>query len=186
MIKTLFLVFLGLINVINYKTCQSKEIKEFNKNNIIWSESRKLKWEDFKAIKPFISNFSAASSVQLKVDYILGDSLKKFDVVCFFKKEKSWTMDTSNYGLKHEQIHFDIGEIQARLLRSAIIENKNKLNRWKVRLIDSLVHYYTNKLIASQKLYDSLTLHSQNQAEQQIWNSRIANELDSLKNYARQ
>ena len=155
-------------------------------NYINWHERRALKWEDFHG-KPQVDNsdIRSAGSIcgfALAADVDGGNLTVHVD--CTFNKLLSWAKKelVSGYELNHEQGHFDIAEINARRCRHSIsifIFKEATFNHD----LDSLGAYYDAQSVMEQDQYDLETKHSRNRDEQELWNRRIVQELESEKSY---
>ncbi|MBK7885185.1 MAG: hypothetical protein IPJ81_16385 [Chitinophagaceae bacterium] len=170
----------------NFKSCSKNKIEKCNtdENAIIWDAKKKLKWEDFQGIAERDSKYGAISSVRLQLHYKLKDGyLKGFTVCCLFFKNESWTTDNREYGLSHEQKHFDIGEIQARILRKELASINKRIEYINYKIIDSIVNNAYIKLKDMQTEYDEQTSHSLYYDGQEKWDAKIQVMLDSLKEY---
>jgi hypothetical protein len=172
-----FFYLAAIINFSQIKSCnKEKEI-------LIWKENRKLSWKDFRQEAPRNSRHEAVSAIQIRMDYKIKVGLKKYAVYSLFKTNGSWTITNSDYLLIHEQVHFDLGEIYARLLRKSIRENKAAIDKSPRKKLDSLFNHFRQRLINAQTEYDSITNHSLNVEGQEMWNKRVKMQLDSLKNF---
>ena len=95
---------------------------------IIWTETQKLTWEDFRG-KPvrsasFVASTNTGISFQYSYSIKNGDVNVEYSVESFFNPEGSWYVPekVSPYILRHEQAHFDISELHARILRKNLEE----------------------------------------------------------------
>lgn len=174
-----------IITILAGNVSLQKKCSDEKKNIVIWDKTKKISWEDFKGAKPYNLKSDAEISVQLSLEYLVNERLENYDVICYMIKDKSWSEDTSAYGLQHEQTHFDIGEIFARKLRKAILSYKKPINRQTVGKLDSMYYYYRALLDEEQDLYDRETSHSRDIHEQKKWNTVVAKKLDSLKAFKR-
>lgn len=84
-----------------------------------WSEDDVLVWEDFRNIsendEAKTAMFGAVTVVTYDYVFLKNGSLSP--PVVLFDKLQSWTCETDSLLLKHEQIHFDIHEVNARKIR---------------------------------------------------------------------
>lgn len=170
-ILSLFLI-IGFIS----KPHSTKEI-------IIWSEAKKLRWKDFQGKPDSFSRASARTFIDIKMEYMLGDFIISSTVVCRFFKGRSWSLDTTFYALKHEQTHFDLGEVYARKLRKVLSESRLFFNKSSKNKIDSLYQCYLTLHKQAQDEYDSETIHGQRKSIQEEWDERVKKELADLKKY---
>lgn len=104
-------------------------------HRLLWSATRKLKVTDFRRVDPAKSTdkYGARTFHKVRVDYTLGDSSMEYNIVESFDAEASWMKLYSptgispaqaaindfqqGRGLRHEQGHFDLGEVYARRIR---------------------------------------------------------------------
>jgi hypothetical protein len=182
MIETKSLIIVFLLGVL----FDSKKCNTSKNDFIIWTNSRKLKREDFEGTKPDSSNASAGAAIRLRLNYVIKGMSTSFDVRCLFFKKESWYVysDTRRLILLHEQGHFDIGEIVARNLRKDLSEAVKKTPVISPRRIDSISRVHTKALVDMQDLYDNETNHSLIIDEQERWNQQIRKMLDSLDTYS--
>ncbi len=116
-----------------------KDLNEYDptkdKDVIIWSKDRKLKWEDFQGIPDTKSKHIALTNSigYQKTDPMINENGKQFEfklgnikTYALFRKSGSWVkesvLNTPNQDviLEHEQGHFDIGEIFRRQFENAL------------------------------------------------------------------
>ena len=153
---------------------------------IIWSPNQRIKWTDFQGAVPDSSSLSAASTVTFQLHYKLTNKLKKAKVTCAFVKNKSWYRDNTDYLLNHEQGHFNIGEIVARMFRKRIREIKKNKEYIDKTTLEAVFDFYLKELIETQKFYDKETSHSINILEQEKWDDKIESDLNSLRKYKKE
>lgn len=154
---------------------------------IIWDKNYKLKWEDYKSPpdsqRPDIK---AGSSVGHGYTYrTKGDSVF-ITIESYFFKSESWVDSGSinNNLLLHEQGHFDIEEIYARLLRKNIAAT-NFFKQTFEKQLQGLHNKSINECNKEQDLiYDKETDLSRNLAKQKQWNMKIAKRLKELEAYS--
>ena len=155
-----------------------------SKTFIPWSAERPLQWSDFKG-KPDNNTAEAAltaSSIEFNYE-TNGTNLLRWTVNCKFFPDLSWSKkDNQSVSiLKHEQLHFDITELYARLMRKRLMsEIKSIKDIPKFKSITSGVMFEWNE---QENSYDTETQHSMNTARQQEWNQSVAEGLESLKDY---
>lgn len=138
-----------------------------NSDKIIWNPTYKLKWEDFQSTPDTPDTFAAISFVT--IDCFYSHENKKYYANAIFLKNLSWSKEkfrNSNI-LKHEQKHFDITEIYARLLLLSL-KNVGVKNTYR-HIYDSI----TTEMRNMQKQYDRETDCSRNYEQQKIWNRKI-------------
>ncbi len=164
---------------LNNNQCNSKEY-------IVWNDKKKLRWDYFQSIKAPGRDTGSTSKIQIKLEYKVENHLQWFSAECIFLKKSSFLgSNRTDYVLNHEQVHFDIGEVYARVLRKEILLIGKEINRNNSKRIDSLVDATKALLIQEQLLYDSETDGSQNRTKQEWWDMKIRSKLDSLSAFAK-
>ena len=178
-LKTLSLLFL-----ICGFTLLSFVEQEREKGIIYWGD-RDLTWEDFKGRGPSNSPYVALTHSAIDMGFGGEGSNVWFTVQTSFDPKLSWKKkNVDAFVLKHEQGHFDITEIYARVLRKQLMETKFKKYETitsEVQKVFSANFKACNKL---QDQYDDETDHSKIKSEQLRWDTRISTMLDSLADYS--
>jgi hypothetical protein len=153
---------------------------------IKWDKNYKLKWVDFKGeIEHDDQAIVAMCSSGIKFNNL---SWKKnvgiFDLYAVFYKNTSWTkLKTNKDALKHEQGHFDITEIYARLLRKKLNNKRFKKNKL-AKEIEEMFDQFEKEKNDYQDLYDNETDHSKNIEKQAEWHLKIENQLKELEKHS--
>lgn len=158
-------------------------VQTSDENLIEWNASRKLSWNDFKGTPNPSSTNAALTNSSITVEFGYNEKGLTHSIKCRFNKSLSWVRVKNDYILKHEQGHFDIAEIHARLLHRALLEYS--FNSKSVG--DDINKIYSGtmeKHVQMQKLYDLETNHSLDSSKQAIWNSKIASRLEENEKYA--
>lgn len=148
---------------------------------MVWDENRSLTWSDFKSKPPAHSDFVASTSTGITFRYSYkaqGDEVS-FDFVAeaFFNPKKSWFRpgEVSDYILKHEQTHFDISELHARILRMRLSTKKFSKNiNTEAERIYLQVEEQRKTM---QKKYDAETDHSRKEKKELWWRNHIEKKL---------
>ena len=100
------------------------------REKIEWNEDYKLSWSDFKGKPNLKSGYVASTNSGISFSYSYGfkynELVLDYEVKCNFYPELSWYIPSivTENTLRHEQTHFDISEIHARLLRKRISETQ--------------------------------------------------------------
>ncbi|PRY04277.1 uncharacterized protein DUF922 [Pontibacter ummariensis] len=146
-----------------------------------WSESRRLSWEDFKGLPDAGNPHHALTAANLAVSAKCKDNAFNYEVNCVFLPQESWSKNKrSNKLLEHEQLHFDLTEVHARLLRRQLQELNCENQRTK---LGEAVNRAFDKWKAEQKAFDDASRHGLNTAEQQLWAANISQRLEALERY---
>ncbi len=157
---------------------------------IPWSENRKLTWADFQGRPDRSVTYFATTKygVQLSSEDD-GEGNVSVRVVCLFDKRASWKKGKSNqseYLLKHEQNHFDIGEIFTRRMRKEFKEYTSKRHRPSDVSMDirRIFRKYSKLAAEMQRKYDAETDHSINEEAQKKWDEKVSKLLHRYREYA--
>lgn len=156
---------------------------------IAWSTTDTLQWVNFKAEPNLKMEAAAITASGLTFGYSVKHSnnvIYNFtaEVYAHFYPNKSWVKagrDT-DYILAHEQLHFDITELHARMLRKELSQLRINNNiRRRIEQINQRVNMDLDKM---QNIYDSSTNHSNNTEVQLQWQRDVKEALKSLEEYA--
>lgn len=152
---------------------------------IPWSEDRLLTWDDFQHKAPKHHVASAMSDITFKVDIKSDGELLKVFIGPSFNPDGSWgkEKDRNDYLLKHEQVHFDIYEVNARKLRKEL-RTKTLTSVNASSTINHLMEKYNKLNSTVQERYDSETNHSIEVKKQEKWNAEIADELKEYSEFS--
>lgn len=151
---------------------------------IPWQDSHKLSWEDFKASPDPNSKNAALTSSTINIEFGYDEEGLTFSIRCSFDKNRSWVRIRNNDVLAHEQGHFDIAEVHARMLYKAMKEYK--FNAKTVgQDINGIYENMMNLHRQAQTLYDKETDYSRNSVHQEDWLKKIQQQLTDLKAFAK-
>ncbi|MCH2490966.1 MAG: DUF922 domain-containing protein [Flavobacteriales bacterium] len=159
---------------------------ENDKMKMRWSETKKLTWNDFKGTPSGSNDYVAStnSGISFSYSYRTRNGETKFDytVQSNFYPELSWYRPTlvSDYILQHEQTHFDISELFARMLRKQLAQLDAAAADKET--VDALYQQIELARREMQYQYDRESEHSKNKEVELQWRAYIANELQA---YAR-
>ena len=180
--KNTLLIFLVLLLFSSHSKVQNHSSLQYEDNDtIIWSQNRKLKWNDFKG-QPDNNEMNKASTfagLELMSFYTQG-SIPKLNVICYFIKSKSWVKVENEDYLAHEQVHFDIWELYARKIRKSF-DSLSVSGNTNILDYHAIFNSYSEKCSNYHNLYDSKVYF--NDVRQEEWIKRISVELDKLKRY---
>ena len=161
---------------------------------------RRLSWADFEP-RNVASGSSAQTSAVLHATYKWGwmsrgsqftGFISDVRIGAWFDPAGSWrkpdVRSDNTFLLEHEQRHFDLCEVGARMLRDRIMQIRGDIKGSSDAEIKSKVQNIMNPLVTSfiddvkrqQERYDKESNHSRNRRAQQDWNQRIQQDLDRL------
>ncbi|MEM7103055.1 MAG: hypothetical protein AAF502_08005 [Bacteroidota bacterium] len=158
--------------------CFSGINPDTNTEFIYWSEDRKLTWEDFQGVPDYkYEDIGALTYSGIVHSKTCSDGIIDFEVRAYFEKHNSWVKEIArtDHHLKHEQIHFDITELYARMLNAELKERQFACDQDAEfeSFIASFLHHWESKQIN----YDLYTQYSMRRDKQKEWEYWIAMEL---------
>ncbi|MEM1001281.1 MAG: DUF922 domain-containing protein [Bacteroidota bacterium] len=156
--------------------------------SVSWNDKTPLEWVDFEADYNPKSDAVALTASGITFGYSIGQinnviSSFKAQVYAHFYPARSWVKPEhdNEYILAHEQLHFDITELHARLMRKELSELRIS-NNIKQR-IQEVHRRISMDLDRMQILYDSDTNHSINREAQLRWIQEVKQALKVLEDY---
>ncbi len=149
-----------------------------------WKADRRLIWSDFQAKPVDFASEVAMTASSVEFSYYTKRSQINWSVSAKYFPKLSWSKKElqSDYILKHEQLHFDITELYARLLRKRLKENILSVS--DVFKIKSITKNIMKEWEEEENDYDRETKHSTDAQKQQEWNFNLQQRLDALKEFA--
>ncbi|PSR52916.1 hypothetical protein AHMF7605_04930 [Adhaeribacter arboris] len=156
--------------------------KEVNAH-IDWNSNRRLTWDDFQKEADVNDPLHALASTNIAVQATCKNNQMVYDVKCQFAVNESWTKNkTSEELLQHEQLHFDLTEVYARLLRQKLSQQKSLCTGDKTKF-----RAVVNKVFAdwqkAQQRYDNESRHGLDDLKQAYWTKTVASQLESLAEF---
>lgn len=174
----------GFLTLIGILTFFSFSQVEREKAYIYWNQ-RPLAWTDFKGFAPASSPYVALTHSAIVLNYGGEGSSISFSVESAFYPKKSWKKkNVDDYILKHEQGHFDITELYARMLRKEIQELKFKTYETIGSDVQKVFIKNSAACDKTQDAYDLETDHSKKKEQQTAWDQKIETLLDSLADWS--
>ncbi len=151
-------------------------------DTVFYSKDQVLKWSDFKARPHAGSKFAASifTSFAWEGNTKVVDGVLQLDfwVKVFMLQQSSWVKSTAknDYGLAHEQLHFDITKLVVERFKENLLQEEMDPSNYDAQIGYWYIETYRemNKL---QEQYDSETSHGQNKAAQARWRKFIDEEL---------
>lgn len=158
---------------------------------IPWSPEYKLCWEDFQG--PTIDSIGSAALTVADIDVryrYVGDSFS-VQVYNNFQKRESFVdkrklnLSEDNLAdlLDHEQIHFDIVEVYARLMRKQLQEIIESDSLDNEQLVNRTIDQTSSLLRSAHDEYDRNTGHGIYRLRQSKWRSKVDSMLTELDDY---
>lgn len=156
-------------------------VPQHDSEKIPWDENRKLRWEDFRGTPNRSANFVASTNTGIRFSYSFTIENNKVNVEylvdSFFNPEKSWFIPgkVSEHILNHEQAHFDISELHARILRKRL--DGKKFSKKVKSEIEPIYLQVEQQRKGMQKKFDAESNHSRNEKKEIHWQKQIAKQL---------
>jgi len=158
--------------------------RDTKKDGIVWNQNRKLSWDDFQSEVDTLEPLHAMSATNIDVKALCYGNLIKYEVKSVFVTSASWSKNKlSAKLLAHEQMHFDLTEVHARLLRKKLSETTNLCKEGKDAL-DKLTSKHFRDWKQDQDRYDQETNHGLDAIKQKYWEALIAQRLNQLDDHA--
>lgn len=150
---------------------------------IPWNANQKLTWADFQGKPELRSGYVATTNSGISFSYSTrnGEVLTNFEVHSYFYPETSWYIPSQvdQNILNHEQTHFDISELHARMLRKMISEaNFTKKIKKEIDVIYKKVEISRREM---QHNFDAETDHSKNKDKEKQWELYVLKELEKYE-----
>ena len=105
-----------------------------------------------------------------------------------FDPNTSWFRDPKNASaalLRHEQLHFDITEVYARIMRQKLVAFSAKANCLKLQpAFNNLTKGVYAEWDREENRYDQESNHGLNAPRQAFWEKQTQQKLEALKSFA--
>jgi len=155
-----------------------------DKEKMAWNENKKLTWADFKGKPSGSAVYAASTNSGISFSFASktreGKTTLDYTVQTNFYPQLSWFRKevVSPYILAHEQTHFDISELYARILRKKLKEAKLSTNGKKMQLhIEKIYNANEKERQETQYKFDRETEHSRNHEMEATWEAYVAKQL---------
>ena len=153
-----------------------------------WSATRLLTLADFQGHAPAGEPLAGLSSTDIRAGAACRDYVFSGSVKATFDPATSWLRDAKNASaalLRHEQLHFDLTEVHARLLRQKMVAFQAKANCEKLQpAFDNLTKPMYTVWNREENRYDQETNHGLNAVRQAYWEKQVQLRLEQLQAYA--
>ena len=145
-----------------------------------YAEKSTLDWSDFRGEPKGETHFDASlnSGITYQWSYSKDDGediALDFEVDSFCYPSLSWVKkgQTSDYLLAHEQLHFDISELHARIMRKKLKEYQPEKGKNVREDLNSMYKTVERMRINMQEDYDEQTKHSRDKVAQKKWKQKV-------------
>lgn len=156
---------------------------------IPWSATRPLTMADFIGRPSPSDRLAALTSADIKAGAACRDFVFTGTVQATFDPNTSWFRQPKTATaalLRHEQMHFDLTEVYARLLRKKLIAFEAKVDCNKLQpAFDNLTKGVYAEWGREQDRYDRETNHGLNVVQQANWDKQTQVKLTELQAFAK-
>lgn len=156
-------------------------LRESSKDTVFYHPQRPLNWGDFQDSPKATSKFNATifTSFSMAGNSTMDEGVivQNLDFKIYMLPKQSWVKHASDYGIDHEQLHFDV----VRIVVDRLIQRLKGLELDPEFFQATLNEEYLDalrELTKIQELYDGQTNHGLNIVKQAEWESRIKNALN--------
>lgn len=156
------------------------------KEMLTWSANRPLTWVDFKARPMGTDRLKAMTSATIDVQVACKDFVFSSTVRAVFLPQESWVQDAGKASanlLRHEQLHFDITELHARMLRQKLSTIKLDCQHLNPAFSTLTKNYFT-AWQREEARYDYESNHGLNADKQKFWEAQVQQRLALLESFA--
>ncbi|WP_201978251.1 DUF922 domain-containing protein [Hymenobacter rubidus] len=155
---------------------------------IQWSATRKLAVADFLGRPGSGDPLASSTSSDIKANAACKDFVFSSTVLATFDPNKSWFRNpktASEALLRHEQTHFDITEVYARIMRQKMVLFQAKADCLKLQpAFNNLTKGVYDLWDKEQNRYDQETNHGLNAVRQASWEKQTQAKLEQLQAFA--
>jgi hypothetical protein len=150
---------------------------------ISWSADRRLSWDDFRAAPDTLNPHHAVTAANLAVDANCSSSKFNYTVKCVFIATESWSKNKkSEKLLHHEQLHFDLTEVHARMLRKKLQSLGTSCPSANARLTETVNKAFANWKTEQDK-FDEVSRHGLDASVTAYWEASINKRLKQLEKF---
>lgn len=184
-----YLLFIFFCMIAGFAHAQVNTIIEWHTGNasdtIFYDPSNKLEWDDFRGRPVRTSIAAAITESGFGYKLAMKTSGRKTNIiitiVCFFNRTGSWVKPkmASDYALVHEQHHFDLTYIAARLFYEKLKAARFTADNCAA-LVEKINDDCYKELDRMQNEYDGQTQNGRLRNVQADWNKKIDLQLESL------
>lgn len=155
---------------------------------IPWSATRRLSVADFQSRPKPHEKLAALTTTDIKAGAACRDFVFTGTVQATFDPTASWFRDPKNFTpqlLRHEQLHFDITEVYARIMRQKLVVFQAKVNCAKLQpAFNNLTKGVYAEWDREQNRFDAETSHGLNAVKQDYWEKQTQIKLAQLEAFA--
>ena len=154
---------------------------------ITWSASRPLTVADFMGRPGPSERLAALTTSDIKAGAACRDFVFTGTVEATFDPNNSWVRNPATMSaklLRHEQVHFDLTEVYARIMRQRMLVFQGKANCAKLQpAFNNFTKAVYSEWDREQSRYDAETNHGLNAAKQDYWDKQTQVRLAQLQTF---
>ena len=155
---------------------------------IPWSAERRLTVADFQSRPRPHEKLAALTTTDIKAGAACRDFVFTGTVQATFDPNASWFRDPKNFTpqlLRHEQLHFDLTEVYARIMRQKLLVFQAKADCAKLQpAFNNLTKSVYAEWDREQNRFDAETNHGLNAVKQDYWEKQTQMKLAQLETFA--
>ena len=161
----------------------SKKMAAQDEHKLYWNKNIPLQWSHFKGPVDTSSKFHASTFCEIFSEYNWTVKNNRytftFTTGSYLNTSRSWSVKEKQTPglLRHEQLHFDIAELFARVYLQRL--NKTVYTSTFKSKIEQINQDNLRNLKVMQDLYDEQTYHSEDKYMQAKWEVYVAKLLNS-------
>jgi hypothetical protein len=156
-----------------------------------WSPAHRLQWDDYRARPPADRDEAAVTATSLNWGFSCVDDEFTFEIVATFFPDRSWVnpmvfvqQGAAQRTLRHEQTHFDLTEVYARLARQFFRQLRRPCDRSEAELT-ALGGRFVRQEFDAQRRYDRETANGRDGPAQSRWEREVRERLEALADFVR-
>lgn len=153
-------------------------------NEVQWEGENQLNWDDFTTVANGRDIHDAVTATGISFSYTEHEEYIDVHVVAVFDRNESWVRPGAMTAelLAHEQLHFNITEMYARILRQTLTDN----SLYSVQDLDTLYDNTMKELIDLQEAYDRETHHGLDREKQYEWERWVSSQVREHEFFSQQ
>lgn len=149
-------------------------------STLVWKAGERLTWADFRGQAGPADPLHALTSSDLDVQVSCADDDLHVAVQAVFRPLESWSKSTDSAPLlRHEQLHFDLTEVHARLLRQTLLTTRMSCDDAR-KLLKPMIDAAFKTWQREEDRYDTETSHGLDQKAQAKWEEQVRGLLEKL------
>lgn len=141
-----------------------------------YDPSRPLTWDDFQDVPNPTSRFNATIFANFSMQGVSlmesGSVVQTLEVEVHMVPRQSWVKEKSDYGLNHEQRHFDLVRIIVNRMIDRLEKMELSLDWYQATINQEYLATY-REMNRIQEIYDGQTRHGLDREAQARWNEWI-------------